>query len=827
MATATSSRTLKRCRFCIRTFAITEHLHRHQRSHTGERPYRCTCCGKSYARSDVLLRHLRQQHGQLSPHSEAHFSGQVDFDIARNPFHVSDVYDDSFVMDHTAVLSNESTLACELERDASFLNSGTILGPGIEGGTGLAGQFNEVIQTLDLEVFCDSFQHQTTHLDLDGFVQSPSGSANVDLTWNDHFPGEFETLCSSGDLSPRMLEIDQESLQCLEFLVSDDSHSKIQRIWPEISGPCRFSKATIWDQILSHPIMLLDDEVPRATSPSTILHEEHSRWGMNDEVRDRLCDYYSIPPLHERTVPHTPDPEPGSANLPTANTLGICIDLFFSRFEPAMSLIRNQSFEARLSPPIILFPMILIGMTFLNTDASKSTVLSLIPRAVEEARLALTFSTSSKSIPNATKALVSSMLLLSLSLGHPKTKFLHTTMMLLNQTFDVAKQFGLFHLSPPSREIFIVLDDNKDTKDQWIAWISAETLKRVVASLITIDALYAHDLQIRPQLAGESVSFMLPCEPDLFNIPDHRAWMLAIRSGCEVATPITVYQENTSALPVLPYESSIQNFLAAIWIRISDVRHRSLRHQDLRNSIGSHIPAVTYAKDSRSHSILSLLARLMYENQEKLQSRDPRANSEWNYLNMIMLADLELLECAIGRSGPMLGRSALKKVAIWAQTTAARRAVLHAAQIYLILSRLKRSYTPWYHSELSLLSAGLVLGLYLLVNRTGENVDTAEKSPVELLEDVDWRFVGQDEEFGAANISSGHPSCKYAAFINKGGTFAWDGHVCVPGHVSSRRIFHEFSTLITSFAWPDSQASQIFGILSESVTYCQDYSVRS
>lgn len=353
------------------------------------------------------------------------------------------------------------------------------------------------------------------------------------------------------------------------------------------------------------------------------------------------------------------------------------------------------------------------------------------------------------------------------------------------------------------------------------------TLFRVVASLITIDALYAHDLQIRPQLAGESVTFMLPCEPDLFNVPNHRAWMLSIRSRCEVATPITAYQENTSPLPALPYESSIQNFLAAIWIRISDVRHRSLPPQDLRNSTGSHIPAVTYAKDSRSHGILSLLASLMYENQEKLQNRDPRANSEWNYLNMIMLADLELLECAIGRSGPMLGRSALEQVAIWTETTAARRAVLHAAQIYLILSRLRRSYTPWYHSELSLLSAGLVLGLYLLVKRTGENVDIVETSPVELLEDVDWRSVGQNEEFGAANISSDHPSCKYAAFINKGGTFAWDGQVCVPGHISARRIFHEFSTLIISFAWPDSQASHIFGILSESAAYCQDNSVKS
>lgn len=244
---------------------------------------------------------------------------------------------------------------------------------------GLTGQSDEGSEALDLAVYRDSFQHQTNHLDLDGFTLVPSGSANLDLTWNDDFPSEFATLCSPDDLSPRLLEIDRERLPCLEFLVSDESHSKIQRIWPGISGPCRFSKSTIWNQILLHKIMLLDDEVSHATSPSAILPEEHSRWGMNDEVRDRLCDYFSISPLHERTMPHTPDPEPGSTNLPTAHTLGICIDLFFSRFEPAMSLIRKQSFDARLSPPIILLSMLLIGMTFLNTDASRSTVLSLLP----------------------------------------------------------------------------------------------------------------------------------------------------------------------------------------------------------------------------------------------------------------------------------------------------------------------------------------------------------------------------------------------------------------------------------------------------------------
>ncbi|UKZ71047.1 uncharacterized protein TrAtP1_012014 [Trichoderma atroviride] len=61
------------CIYCPRSFKRAEHLQRHIRIHTKDKPYICHC-GTAFARRDLLTRHERLSHDHVSPYQRVQAS---------------------------------------------------------------------------------------------------------------------------------------------------------------------------------------------------------------------------------------------------------------------------------------------------------------------------------------------------------------------------------------------------------------------------------------------------------------------------------------------------------------------------------------------------------------------------------------------------------------------------------------------------------------------------------------------------------------------------------------------------------------------------------
>ncbi|KAF0642362.1 hypothetical protein FPSE5266_20121 [Fusarium pseudograminearum] len=172
----------------------------------------------------------------------------------------------------------------------------------------------------------------------------------------------------------------------------------------------------------------------------------------------------------------------------------------------------------------------------------------------------------------------------------------------------------------------------------------------------------------------------------------------------------------------------------------------------------------------------------------------------------MLLVNTDVFEIAAGRTNVEEAHSALKLIASWSKTKAARRACLHAAGIYKAMGRRRINDDMMLHSEASMFLAALVLGLYIFMVPQGGDVDdinTRETTtePLEILDNVDWTRLGlvgfgsnTSDEAGETQNEAVESAA--SCFISQGMPFSFMGTVCEGGYDGARMVLLEFAHLM-------------------------------
>lgn len=390
-----------------------------------------------------------------------------------------------------------------------------------------------------------------------------------------------------------------------------------------------------------------------------------------------------------------------------------------------------------------------------------------------------------------------------------------------------------------------------------------------------LDAYLSYTLGTAPLLRTNNISMKLPCTMELFQAFTPKSWLRLVNCGSPMIKPTLNLGTTPSPLQKGFVDSALamHGLLSVIWLRISDARHRLLLSHSFQDTKRFLVPADIYATDNHAQHIAPLLIDVLATYSHTLQSINSNCMALWHNLSMMLTANISLFELAAGRSGADAAKAALDDIATWSRSPASRRACLHAAHIFLTISRRRVSDGTMFHSEIALFNAALVLGLYVFMmpqtptlTQVGDDGDPTNEAdpdpePFEIMDPVDWLAVGMegltpditttsspttlDPSLSQGQSQSqtpyashnqamppqhpslqSHPSLGKLSsnstaaknFIREGGVMSFSGAVCYGGYNAARRIFLEYAALLEDIGkWSGRELSYILRIMSDSL----------
>ncbi|KAG5749394.1 hypothetical protein H9Q70_007945 [Fusarium xylarioides] len=554
---------LRMCPHCGRTFKRTEHLERHVRTHTKEKPFLCHC-GASFARRDLLTRHQRlaEHEGDVPSPEPAQVQAQVTVVQQRN---------DSI---------GDPDLA------AAVSLSGLSVDPWFCARTQQPMQLPVAIpQTADEQV-----QHPVNTDDgqfVPNFLSPQMLDSGVDFdTHFREFTSFLDGVGLSAEWSPFFGDPDRHEEPIDPLLTQDNNEETSPRQGAPTRAGTPFSSwlpsAPTGNRISNY---VSDTDNPRAIDPETrpfkVTEEQRSK------LKASILDYSHLL-------------EPAFC-VPSRHALTRYVTSFFGGFHTHMPFIHIPTWQINDHSPELIFGIAAIGAQYcfesraserlffagkallmqrLKKD-SDSFGLSTLPIQHFTSQNGRRGDTEADSAVETIRALIT---LMGFATWEPKAPMVQESFVLQGILTQILRSSGLEDVNEPASPTpSDQPSDGNSLWHEWKTWIKQESNRR--SKLIGFSFLHTHSIayNVYPTLRSTEIGLRLPCSTKEWKAPTPALWRAATK---EIQEPQLFFREALSLLlknkhdtaPLLPIPTPLGNYvlLHGLLQRIHIVRDLSL-----------------------------------------------------------------------------------------------------------------------------------------------------------------------------------------------------------------------------------------------------------
>ncbi|KAH7120367.1 fungal-specific transcription factor domain-containing protein [Dactylonectria estremocensis] len=507
------------CPSCPRTFTRPENLNRHRKTHNKVLPHRCSICPKQFSRSDLakkheLLHQKRRENGvnDTSPVESARISPPLATDYGQ----VNSLSSDALPVAASIPPMLQGVCNPSSHREYRRSNVGMLLNEDPD---------------IHMDTALDAPDFSNAHVDFSSFARPWDDSSQAPQDWftvnffealhetnslrepvnfqekpypfpfmpTFHPPPPFEDGLAASLVDRPVLHDDQ-----VEDAQYQEHPGRISRVPSPPNVP---SWEDSWPFAWNPSSTAIPQGKPIHVDENDALLVNHDpRFDMNEASWTRLKRFLEPPTPVQTDIFTLP-------SLPIANAF---IALFFKFFSSQSPVLHEPTLDMNTLPPPLIAAIMVIGAKYSHIRHTRRFAILVLDRARCNLRAALEND---------------SRLLRDLNVIYAYALICYAGLWCGNKrAFELAEALRgalvtYIRRLPNVQDMVPLSNSSKDAKFQWTNWIAAESRRRLMWFVFSLDGQFPALLNMKSMMSlVEIARWQCPCDDEFWTAPTARIW---------------------------------------------------------------------------------------------------------------------------------------------------------------------------------------------------------------------------------------------------------------------------------------------------------------